>query len=245
MPPFTEEHEELRESIRRFVLKELRPHVQQWEDDEWFPNEVFHKMAAVGFLGLKYPEEYGGEGGDYLHDAVLSEELGALRLGRPRRRDRRAHRDRHAAGVEVRHRRAEGALPRPRDPRREDRGARHHRAGRGLRRRGHPHVREEGGRRLRRERLEDVHHERRARGLPRHRRQDDAGGRPPRPVVPDPREGHGGLLRVAEAEEDGLARVRHGRAGVPGRLRPRREPARGGEQGLLPDHGQLPVGAAA
>ena len=75
MPPFTEEHEELRESIRRFVLKELRPHVQQWEDDEWFPNEVFHKMAAVGFLGLKYPEEYGGEGGDYLHDAVLSEEL--------------------------------------------------------------------------------------------------------------------------------------------------------------------------
>src|ERR687891_934268 len=75
MPPFTEEHEQLRESIRRFVLKELRPHVQQWEDDEWFPNEVFHKMAAVGFLGLKYPEEYGGEGGDYLHDAVLSEEL--------------------------------------------------------------------------------------------------------------------------------------------------------------------------
>src|SRR5687768_18222200 len=66
MPPFTEEHEELRESIRRFVLKELRPHVQEWEDDEWFPNEVFHKMAAVGFLGLKYPEEYGGEGGDYL-----------------------------------------------------------------------------------------------------------------------------------------------------------------------------------
>jgi len=75
LPPFTEEHEELRESIRRFVLKELRPHVQQWEDDEWFPNEVFHKLAAVGFLGLKYPEEYGGQGGDYLHDAVLSEEL--------------------------------------------------------------------------------------------------------------------------------------------------------------------------
>ena len=75
LPPFTEEHEELRESIRRFVLKELRPHVQQWEDDEWFPNEVFHRMAAVGFLGLKYPEEYGGQGGDHLHDAVLSEEL--------------------------------------------------------------------------------------------------------------------------------------------------------------------------
>jgi acyl-CoA dehydrogenase len=75
IPPFTEEHQELRESIRRFVLNELRPHAQQWEDEKWFPNEVFHKLAAVGFLGLKYPEEYGGQGGDYLHDAVFTEEL--------------------------------------------------------------------------------------------------------------------------------------------------------------------------
>jgi acyl-CoA dehydrogenase len=74
-PPFGEEHEELRQSIRRFVAKELRPHATQWEDEEWFPNEVFHKLAAVGFLGLKYPEEYGGQGGDYVHDAVFTEEL--------------------------------------------------------------------------------------------------------------------------------------------------------------------------
>ena len=75
VPPFTEEHEELRESVRRFVEKELRPHSQQWEDERWFPNEVFTKLASVGFLGLKYPEEYGGEGGDYVHDAVFTEEL--------------------------------------------------------------------------------------------------------------------------------------------------------------------------
>jgi acyl-CoA dehydrogenase len=75
LPPFTEEHAALRESIRRFVEKELRPHASQWEDDRWFPNEVFEKLAANGFLGLKYPEEYGGEGGDHLHDAVLIEEL--------------------------------------------------------------------------------------------------------------------------------------------------------------------------
>src|SRR2546423_10337139 len=75
LPPFGDEHEELRESIRRFVTNELRPHAQQWEDERWFPNEVFHKLAAVGYLGLKYPEEYGGEGGDHLHDAVLVEEL--------------------------------------------------------------------------------------------------------------------------------------------------------------------------
>jgi acyl-CoA dehydrogenase len=75
IPPFTGEHEELRDSIRRFVAAELRPHATQWEDDRWFPNEVFEKLAANGFLGLKYPVQYGGEGGDHLHDAVLIEEL--------------------------------------------------------------------------------------------------------------------------------------------------------------------------
>jgi acyl-CoA dehydrogenase len=75
LPPFGEEHEELRASIRRFVAKELRPHAMEWEDARWFPNEVFTRMAELGFLGLKYPEEYGGQGGDYVHDAVLSEEL--------------------------------------------------------------------------------------------------------------------------------------------------------------------------
>ncbi len=74
-PPFTEEHEALRESIRRFVEKELQPHAREWEEAQWFPNEVFTRMAELGFLGLKYPEEYGGQGGDYVHDAVLVEEL--------------------------------------------------------------------------------------------------------------------------------------------------------------------------
>jgi acyl-CoA dehydrogenase len=74
-PPFTDEHRQLRDSIRRFVAAELRPHVAEWEDAEWFPNEVFTRMAELGLLGLKYPEQYGGQGGDYLHDAVLVEEL--------------------------------------------------------------------------------------------------------------------------------------------------------------------------
>ena len=75
MNPFSPEHEELRESIRRFVTTELRPNVREWEDARWFPNEVFTRMGELGFLGLKYPEAYGGQGGDYLHDAVLTEEL--------------------------------------------------------------------------------------------------------------------------------------------------------------------------
>jgi acyl-CoA dehydrogenase len=74
-PPFTDEHETLRDSIRRFVANELRPHAAEWEEARWFPDEVFGRLARVGFLGLKYPEEYGGQGGDYLHDAVFAEEL--------------------------------------------------------------------------------------------------------------------------------------------------------------------------
>jgi acyl-CoA dehydrogenase len=75
LPPFTDEHRQLREAIRRFLDTELRPHAEEWEDARWFPNDVFTRMAELGYLGLKYPEEYGGEGGDALHDAVLTEEL--------------------------------------------------------------------------------------------------------------------------------------------------------------------------
>jgi acyl-CoA dehydrogenase len=81
IPPFDDEHEQLRDSIRRFVEKELAPHATEWEDARWFPNDVFTRMAELGFLGLKYPEEYGGEGGDYVHDAVLTEELSRCRSG--------------------------------------------------------------------------------------------------------------------------------------------------------------------
>jgi acyl-CoA dehydrogenase len=74
-PPFTDEHEELRASIRGFIQRELAPHAQLWEDERWFPDEVFAKLAAQGLLGLKYPERYGGQGGDYLHEAVMCEEM--------------------------------------------------------------------------------------------------------------------------------------------------------------------------
>jgi acyl-CoA dehydrogenase len=75
LPPFTEKHERLRAEIRRFVAEELRPHAREWEDARWFPNDVFTRMAEVGLLGLKYPRELGGRGGDHLDDAVLTEEL--------------------------------------------------------------------------------------------------------------------------------------------------------------------------
>lgn len=80
-PPFTEEHETLRESVRGFIDRELAPHAQAWEEDEWFPDEVFSKLAAQGLLGLKYPAELGGQGGGYLHEAVLCEELARIGSG--------------------------------------------------------------------------------------------------------------------------------------------------------------------
>jgi acyl-CoA dehydrogenase len=75
IPPFTEEHEEFRAAVRRFVETELRPHAREWEDAHWFPNEVFARLAELGYLGLKFEEEYGGQGGGYVADAVFTEEL--------------------------------------------------------------------------------------------------------------------------------------------------------------------------
>jgi len=71
---FNDEHEQLRESIRAFVMKELRPHAEEWEE-ETFPDWVFTRMGELGLLGLSYPEEYGGQGGDYYCNLVLAEEI--------------------------------------------------------------------------------------------------------------------------------------------------------------------------
>jgi acyl-CoA dehydrogenase len=81
IPPFTEELEEFRQVVRRFVANELAPHAAEWEEAKWFPNEVFDKLAAQGYLGLKYPAEYGGSDGGYLADAVLTEELARCKSG--------------------------------------------------------------------------------------------------------------------------------------------------------------------
>jgi alkylation response protein AidB-like acyl-CoA dehydrogenase len=71
---FEDHHDDLRESIRRFVQKELTPHIEEWEDDT-FPDSVFRRMGELGFLGLDKPEEYGGQGGDYFATLVLNEEM--------------------------------------------------------------------------------------------------------------------------------------------------------------------------
>ncbi len=77
IPPFEPEHEELRATIRRWVETEIVPSQMEWEERREFPRELFGRAAELGFLGLKYPESLGGQGGDNLHDAVWAEELAA------------------------------------------------------------------------------------------------------------------------------------------------------------------------
>ena len=74
-PPFEEHHTELRESVRRFVETEIAPHVDEWEENREFPRGLYERCGELGFLGLKFPTEYGGQGGTHLDDAIWVEEL--------------------------------------------------------------------------------------------------------------------------------------------------------------------------
>ncbi len=77
---FTDEHEQLRESIKNFAIKELAPHAAEWEETT-FPDSVFTRMGELGLLGLDKPEEYGGQGGDYFSAMVLAEEMSNANCG--------------------------------------------------------------------------------------------------------------------------------------------------------------------
>jgi citronellyl-CoA dehydrogenase len=79
---FTEEHEMLRQTVRRFVADEINPYVDEWEEAGIFPaHEVFKKAGDIGLLGLNRPEAYGGSGLDYSFNLVAAEELGTAHAG--------------------------------------------------------------------------------------------------------------------------------------------------------------------
>ncbi|MBC7246267.1 MAG: acyl-CoA dehydrogenase family protein [Actinobacteria bacterium] len=67
-------HEDFRHSLRQFVENELAPHADEWEEAEEFPRWVYTRMGELGFLGMSYPEEYGGDD-DRLAEAVFHEEI--------------------------------------------------------------------------------------------------------------------------------------------------------------------------
>jgi acyl-CoA dehydrogenase len=72
---FTEEHEIFREQVRNFVNKEILPHIDQWEEEELFPKTLYRRMGDLGFLGIRYPEKYGGSNGDIWMTVAFCEEL--------------------------------------------------------------------------------------------------------------------------------------------------------------------------
>ena len=69
---FSQEHEDLRESMQAWVQKELWPHRNEWEDTYW-PTSAMERAGELGYLGLCFPEEYGGQGGDYFYSLVRAE----------------------------------------------------------------------------------------------------------------------------------------------------------------------------
>src|SRR5438874_7516948 len=77
---FTDAHEELRLHIRKYLAKEVQPHLAEWEE-KTFPDSIFRRFGELGFLGLRYPPEYGGQGGDYFSAVVLSEEMARAGCG--------------------------------------------------------------------------------------------------------------------------------------------------------------------
>jgi acyl-CoA dehydrogenase len=81
LTPFQEGHEIFRQQCRRFVEKELAPHVMDWEAKKDFPDEVFRRVGEMGLHGILIPEEYGGSGGDYLMASVWVEESTRIRSG--------------------------------------------------------------------------------------------------------------------------------------------------------------------
>src|SRR5882762_8898399 len=73
---YESDHEAFRQSVRRFLSKEVSPHLSEWEAAGIVPRELFGAAGAAGFLGVAIPEEYGGGGvDDFRFNAVFGEEV--------------------------------------------------------------------------------------------------------------------------------------------------------------------------
>jgi acyl-CoA dehydrogenase len=81
LPTLTDEHEMLRRTVRAFVEKEVAPQVDAWEEAGRIPRAFWRRLGELGLLGLEFPTEYGGAGGDFLSSVVLGEEMARCRSG--------------------------------------------------------------------------------------------------------------------------------------------------------------------
>ncbi|MFC4184042.1 acyl-CoA dehydrogenase [Saccharococcus thermophilus] len=72
----TKEQQMIKEMVRDFAEKEIAPYAAKWDEEAYFPVEVFKKMGELGLLGIPFPEKYGGSGGDTISYAIAVEEIG-------------------------------------------------------------------------------------------------------------------------------------------------------------------------
>ncbi|WP_051295906.1 acyl-CoA dehydrogenase family protein [Eisenibacter elegans] len=78
---FSEEHELFREGLRRFLAQEVHPHINAWEQAGEIPKDIWKKFGQMGYLGLNYPEAYGGSDADFFYTVAYIEELAWLNSG--------------------------------------------------------------------------------------------------------------------------------------------------------------------
>ena len=193
-PFYTAEHEAYREVVRRFVEKEIEPYAHEWDEAGGFPRVLYEKAAAIGLLGLGFPEEYGGTEVDNFMWIVAVQELARAGAGGVsaslKSNSIGAPPIARAGSPEFKARGAAG------DPvGQEDLGAGDHRAERRLRRRQPAHVGAPRRRFLCGQRREDLYHLRHARRLHHHRGAHR-------------RSGPGGVsLLVIEGDTPGLSRT--------------------------------------
>ena len=80
-PYFKEEHYIFKDQIRRFCETEIAPLVDEAERTQTFPKHLFRRMGELGYLCIRYPEEYGGVGADKITDVIIREEMSRVCQG--------------------------------------------------------------------------------------------------------------------------------------------------------------------
>ena len=194
-PFYKPEHEAFRQSLRRFVQREIEPYANDWDEAGAFPRELYKKAAAVGYMGLGFPEAYGGTEGDRFMRIIAMQEVARAGCGGVMAGLFTPH-HRRSADPAPRLRSDEGARPAADPLGREDLRARDHRAVGRLRCRQPAHDRAARRRSFRRQRLEDLHQLGHARRL--HHRL-------PREPADPARAGSACIL--IEGQPDGLQRI--------------------------------------